>query len=731
MNVIDFLTSLKAMSIVFVIIVIVNIFTAVLIYYAEGNLIKQDNVERSQIQTIPDAMWWSVLTMTTIGYGDKVPHSIFGKIIACFTAFMGITVIAMPVAILGTNFSQTYENQQEQEQITEIKEDCLEEHRQNQNIETVDQMNQDEKNRIFMNTRLLLLYDNNQELFELLNSSNQMYEVVSQNIQTLYEALGDHFDLNLDKTKGKLTVKEMQKKKDQEKKKLKATKLFLNKNQNNHNESINQNNTQNQSNIIQFLKNNNEGSTNRLILQVNNNNIQNNNVQKNQQSNNSRNDENLIFSNQMEKALKQNPQNQQLDIKQPNQDINQQNDNILEKIQEEESQKFGSMVNSIQTPIFDLKKSLITQNITINNTKTEQNKQNENLVFNFDQQNNQNNLQQNNTATFRNLKKNQSQEIQLINELKSKNFSASPTKSNNFLVFSGQNSDDQSWYTSQVKSGLTTQHRQQNSHNSQQTEIKYNQSQNQNQGILQKQMQNYNLQNFGVEQNSNGSKNTNKNNNPYQKEKYQQQFFPQSDMKQMSLKKLNSEGNVYNSQTSMQFHDGFYQQLGSPYSNKNKNNKNNSHNQFSSSTSIFFQKNQQKVGANNIKFANCRNESESSRNIEEKFIQKNKKISEDIKEDLNSQSQLLKYEQQEKQIQEQNEMINNLSVYDILNFLNNKNLDQKQQEQNQTQNKSQDKNLFKEQNKEQQTISSYQNMSLKELLQQIQQKDSKTKQKLE
>lgn len=82
-------------------------FTSVVMFYAEvtdGEVIKENN-RTTRILTIPDAMWWSILTMTTVGYGDKVPVSILGRFLACVTAFLGITVIALPVAILGTNFS--------------------------------------------------------------------------------------------------------------------------------------------------------------------------------------------------------------------------------------------------------------------------------------------------------------------------------------------------------------------------------------------------------------------------------------------------------------------------------------------------------------------------------------------------------------------------------------------------------------------------------------------------
>lgn len=49
-------------------------------------------------------MWWALVTMATVGYGDLVPQTFVGKLIATLTAITGMLVIALPVAILGNNF---------------------------------------------------------------------------------------------------------------------------------------------------------------------------------------------------------------------------------------------------------------------------------------------------------------------------------------------------------------------------------------------------------------------------------------------------------------------------------------------------------------------------------------------------------------------------------------------------------------------------------------------------
>ena len=54
------------------------------------------------------AMWWSVSTLTTVGYGDAVPHTPLGKVFAGLTAIAGIGMIAMPTGILAASFSDGF-----------------------------------------------------------------------------------------------------------------------------------------------------------------------------------------------------------------------------------------------------------------------------------------------------------------------------------------------------------------------------------------------------------------------------------------------------------------------------------------------------------------------------------------------------------------------------------------------------------------------------------------------
>jgi voltage-gated potassium channel len=73
---------------------------AALMHLAEGA------VQPDKLGTIPDAMWWAIVTIGTIGYGDVVPVTAVGKLIAAGTILMGLIMIALPVGIIANAFSE-------------------------------------------------------------------------------------------------------------------------------------------------------------------------------------------------------------------------------------------------------------------------------------------------------------------------------------------------------------------------------------------------------------------------------------------------------------------------------------------------------------------------------------------------------------------------------------------------------------------------------------------------
>ena len=58
----------------------------------------------SQINSMLDAVWWTVATSTTVGYGDIIPVTETGKIIAIFYMFFGIGILGLSISVLGASF---------------------------------------------------------------------------------------------------------------------------------------------------------------------------------------------------------------------------------------------------------------------------------------------------------------------------------------------------------------------------------------------------------------------------------------------------------------------------------------------------------------------------------------------------------------------------------------------------------------------------------------------------
>ena len=83
----------------FVILCGATLIAAACMHLAEGA------VQPEKFGTIPDAMWWAIVTLGTVGYGDAVPITAVGRLVGGLTIFVGLLMVALPVGIVATAFA--------------------------------------------------------------------------------------------------------------------------------------------------------------------------------------------------------------------------------------------------------------------------------------------------------------------------------------------------------------------------------------------------------------------------------------------------------------------------------------------------------------------------------------------------------------------------------------------------------------------------------------------------
>lgn len=87
------------------IVLILMVLSASFMYFAEHE------AQPEAFPDIPSSMWWAIVTLTTVGYGDVFPVTTMGKVFAAMIAILGIGMFALPTGILGASFVEEMENQ--------------------------------------------------------------------------------------------------------------------------------------------------------------------------------------------------------------------------------------------------------------------------------------------------------------------------------------------------------------------------------------------------------------------------------------------------------------------------------------------------------------------------------------------------------------------------------------------------------------------------------------------
>lgn len=83
---------------------------AMMLYLIEGDTKPQ------AFGSIARAMWWAVVTLTTVGYGDVYPETMWGRVAAGLVALAGVGIVALPTGILASSFAEEFRERHEREQ---------------------------------------------------------------------------------------------------------------------------------------------------------------------------------------------------------------------------------------------------------------------------------------------------------------------------------------------------------------------------------------------------------------------------------------------------------------------------------------------------------------------------------------------------------------------------------------------------------------------------------------
>ncbi|XP_061179185.1 potassium voltage-gated channel protein Shaw-like [Saccostrea echinata] len=94
-------SSICQFGILIAVFILSNLFFGYLIYYAEFE-------DKNSFNNAFLGVWWAVVTMTTVGYGDVVPTCYLGRVVGMVCALTGILILSMPVAIVTSNFTIYY-----------------------------------------------------------------------------------------------------------------------------------------------------------------------------------------------------------------------------------------------------------------------------------------------------------------------------------------------------------------------------------------------------------------------------------------------------------------------------------------------------------------------------------------------------------------------------------------------------------------------------------------------
>ena len=89
------------------------IIVPVIIFASIAHLV-ENKMNAKQFASIPESFWWAIITITTVGYGDTAPVTLPGRLCGAMCAVLSILITALPISVIGSNFSLYYSHAQAQ-----------------------------------------------------------------------------------------------------------------------------------------------------------------------------------------------------------------------------------------------------------------------------------------------------------------------------------------------------------------------------------------------------------------------------------------------------------------------------------------------------------------------------------------------------------------------------------------------------------------------------------------
>uniref|UniRef100_A0A914UMP1 BTB domain-containing protein n=1 Tax=Plectus sambesii TaxID=2011161 RepID=A0A914UMP1_9BILA len=99
-----FKASSRVLALILFFVILFVVLLASFIYCAERIMYNPNNRLTDAVQSL----WWAIITLTTIGYGDYVPMTFSGKLVGSLAALASVLVVAFPVPVIVANFSNLY-----------------------------------------------------------------------------------------------------------------------------------------------------------------------------------------------------------------------------------------------------------------------------------------------------------------------------------------------------------------------------------------------------------------------------------------------------------------------------------------------------------------------------------------------------------------------------------------------------------------------------------------------